>query len=71
VKNIKRGKEYMQISEQRDYLGHYEKLFSLKQINTSSEQLCLANSALLSNSGMNSLAKRYNPTYITTFAMHY
>lgn len=67
VRNIKKGKEHLQMGELRDSLGQYEKLFSLKQIATGS----LTNSALLSNSELQSPTKRYNPTYITTFALHY
>lgn len=59
------------MSEHKDYLGQYQKLFSLKQINTSNEQTYMTSSALLSNYEMKPAPKRYNPTYITTFAMHY
>jgi hypothetical protein len=70
VKNIKKGKEYLHMGGHADSLGQYEKLFNLKQINASGENSSLCNNGLSSNSEIKSLAKRYSPTYITTFAMH-
>jgi hypothetical protein len=72
VRNIKRAKEYqLNNGSNADSLGQYEKLFSLKQLSTQSQQLSSNSSAVLSTSEYGSPGRRFNPTYVTTFSMQH
>lgn len=71
VRNIMRAKEQLLKGNNSDLLGQYEKLFALKQISPQNQPSIMVNSAILSTSEAGSPKRRYNPTYVTTFALHH
>jgi hypothetical protein len=73
VRNIKRAKEQQLKNSNADLLGQYEKLFSLKQLSPQNLSLSspMGNSAIMSTSEVGSPARRYNPTFATSFVLHH
>lgn len=70
VRNIMRAKEQKAKSVNPDLLAQYEKLFQLKQIAPQNNSGLMSESSVMS-SGSASPGRRYNPTFVTSFALHY
>jgi hypothetical protein len=70
VRNIRRARENQLKPSNADLLAQYEKLFTLKQL--SPQNLPMRNNSVaLSASENGSPGRRYNPTFVTSFAMQY
>jgi hypothetical protein len=67
-KNVARGRNYLeQAASRNDVLGQYEKIFNLKQLSTGAGQ---NGASLGSQSSVFATPVRYNPTFVSSFALH-